>query len=135
MTKYYIITGEQLEQYYEIDAGALEQIRSGEKNAAVICVTDNGGVQHALMEEVPDNQTIANINMWEEDDTENAIQLLREWGDVVKLEDLPDSLQSFVMEGDFYSFDDNGYIRDIENEHVSQSEIEEQKKYKKLGEL
>ena len=90
MTKYYIITGEQLEQYYEIDAGALEQIRSGEKNAAVICVTDNGGVQHALMEEVPDNQTIANINMWEEDDTENAIQLLREWGAVVKLEDLPD---------------------------------------------
>lgn len=80
--RYITITGNELEQYYELDAEALDMIRSGEKTAAVICITDNGGVQHALMEEVPDNQTIANINMWEEDDTENAMQLLREWGEL-----------------------------------------------------
>jgi hypothetical protein len=133
--RYITITGNELEQYYELDAEALDMIKSGEKTAAVICITDNGGVQHALMEKVPDNQTIANINMWEEDDTENAMQLLREWGFVVKLEDLPDELESFVMAGDFYSFDDNEYIRDIENEHVDKGMIEDQKTYKESGEL
>lgn len=133
--RYITITGNELEQYYELDAEALDMIRSGEKTAAVICITDNGGVQHALMEEVPDNQTIANINMWEEDDTENAMHLLREWGFVVNLEDLSDELKPFVMGGDFYSFDENGYIRDIENKHVDESMIEDQKTYTETGEL
>ncbi len=133
--RYITITGNELEQYYELDAEALDMIRSGKKTAAVICITDNGGVQHALMEEVPDNQTIANINMWEEDDTENSMQLLREWGFVVKLEDLSDELKTFVIGGDFYSFDENGYIRDIEKEHVDESMIKDQKTYTETGEL
>lgn len=133
--RYIILTGKELERYYEVDADSLDQIRSGEKTAAVIGISDCGGIQHALMEEVPDSQIIANINMWEEDDTENAMQFLRDAGYVVKLEDLPADLKEFVMRGDFYSFDDLGYIRDIENEHVDESMIRDQKIYTEMGEL
>ncbi len=50
--KYKIITGNELERYYEVDADTLEHIISGKKRAAVIHITDAGGVEHALMDEV-----------------------------------------------------------------------------------
>ena len=74
----YLLTGEELQEYFCFDADRTELIESGQINAVFLEVyPDRKAVNYILFEAIPTEQDIANANIVHSDDFDGFVEWLQ----------------------------------------------------------
>ena len=74
----YLLTGEELQEYFSYDADRTDLIESGQVKAALLEVyPDREAINYILFEVIPSEEDIANANIIYEDDFEGFLEWLQ----------------------------------------------------------
>ena len=74
----YLLTGEELQEYFSFDADRTALIESGQVKAALLEVyPDREAINYILFEVIPSEEDIANANIIYEDDFEGCLEWLQ----------------------------------------------------------
>ena len=74
----YLLTDEELQEYFSFDADRADLIESGQVKAALLEVyPDREAVNYILFETIPTEQDIVNANIIHEDDFEGFVEWLQ----------------------------------------------------------